>query len=415
MLKRLFLFVGLAAGCAPYLRLEQAAQHQYHRGDYDAAVYSACASLRHKPDNMRVQFLLQDALRAAVNFHTERIIQLKTTAARFKWDEVVSRYEALVNLSRAIRELPTMRDRGGTVVTITTGDYVSDLNASRYRAAEAHYLEGKRLQTAAGDVNAQKQAALEFRAAEAFVPGYKDAGQRFSQTRQAGTRRVAVVPFEDKSGGAGTYGALTDRIADNIVGAVTSDPKATEFLEMVARDRLEQVMKEQQFEVSGMVDPGTAVKLGALVGAHDILVGQISQILLTPVRTVRKTVSVEDTVKRTEKVQDAMGYQQDKEMKEAAKATVVVFSRTAAATISGSASIIEVKTGAVRRTQPFEGRKDFSYDWATYTGDKRALGIYAGLCDRTEQHAPSEAELVTAAASEMSRALSENLKAFLSQ
>jgi hypothetical protein len=405
--------IALALSCAPYLSLERKARSEFQKGDYDAAVYDAASSLRYNPANTRAQLILEDAYRTAVNRHEDRVRNLRASGAKHRWDGIVSEYSALVNTSRVVRDLPTLvnKDAPGGIVKVQAKDYSMQLAEASRGAAETHYQEGARL-AASADVEAQKQAALEFRAAENYIPGYKDAADRFAQSKSAGTLRVAIVPFENRSGRSGAYGALTEKIADVIISEVMNDAQATEFLQFISRDRLEQVLREQQLEVSGLVDPATARRVGKLLGAHDILTGRITQILITPERTVNRTQDQEATVvvgKKT--VTDSAG-SHDVDIQAVVKAQVTIYTKTAAASVAGAYSIIDVGTGAVKKTQSFENREDFSDDWATYTGDKRALGDLAELCSRSEPAAPTQAELVSDAARDLSLSLAQSLRQF---
>jgi len=54
-----------------------------------------------------------------------------------------------------------------------------------------------------------------------------------------------------------------------------ADLVETDRFQVVDRDRIEAVMKEQDFQYSGRVDPATRVKLGKLVGAHWRIFGNV--------------------------------------------------------------------------------------------------------------------------------------------
>jgi hypothetical protein len=516
----------LSLSCAAYIGLVHSGRDRYRAGDYDGATYDAARSLRENPGYDKAQALLQDAFRAAVNHHGDRVRELQASAAKFRWDDIVVEYRALVDLNRTIRDLPFMPNKylPGGALTIQTQDYSDALGAACTQAAQAHYEEGDALSASSDEPDIQKQAALQFQKAQEYVPGYKDAATRFTQTKKAGTRRLAIIPFEDKSGIGATlqfsppggapaqpppgspggtpsmpppvsrggvpaqpppksqppansaivhqpafspstpaapgkpstsaapvqpskpgapaqpskpatpvqpatppapaaqpptpvrslFGDLTDKITDDIVSEVMNDPAALQFLEIISRDRLEQVMREQQFEASGVVDLTTAAKLGKLLGSHDILTGRITQILYTPEKTVSRQVQQEATVVlRTETYKDSAGNDQQRNIEGKVYATVTVYNKTSSVTMAGSYSIIAVKTAAVEKTESFENKKDFAGEWATYTGDKRALGDYAPLCDQAEPIAPSEAELVSNAAKDLSHSLATSLKTFL--
>lgn len=415
-------FLGLVAGlvlltgCAAHIQLEKRARGEYIRGEYDAAVCDAAASLRHKPDFQKAQYLLQDAFRVAVSRHEDGIAEARRAAGKFHWDNIAAHYAGLVNISRTVRDLPFLPNPAmpGGGVRIEPADYSGLLTEANAAAAEAHYQEGNRLAASSPDIEVQRQATQEFSTADRFVSGYKDAAERSAATHKAATRRLAVVPFEDKSGTLVQYGALTDKIADDITSSIMQDPAATEFLAIVTRDQLELVMSEQQLQVSGIVDPATAVRLGKLLGVHDILTGRITQVLYSPPATTQRTVQQEaEVVVRTLTSKDSLGVEQTVEVKGKVNATVTIFTKTASMLLSGSYSIINVGTATVEKTESCEGRRDFSDEWATYTGDKRALGDYAGLCEKGEPTAPTAAQLAYDAATSFGGTLAASVKAFL--
>jgi len=539
--------LALALSCARYVNFAHSGQNRYRAGDFDGATYDAAASLVNNPGYVPAQNLLQDAFRAAGNRHNDRIRELTASAAQFKWDDIVNEYRALWNLNRTVRDLPSLPNRtlpGGFLV-VPVQDYDLALGEATRNAAQGHYDAGAALAASSDEVDVQKRAALEFQTALGFVPGFKDAQARFDACKRAGTRRLAIIPFEDKSGTGATpspwesklnatlvngaptssgakvvapstapgqpavapktslvngvpmssdanviapstapgqppavskssptngssaspdasviapstapaqapvvpkpfpvtsapmptgakaiapsnppgqspvvpkspFGDLTDRITDDIVSQVMNDPQATQFLQIISRDRLEQVMREQQFEASGLVDQTTAVRLGVLLGAHDILTGRITQILYTPEKTVSRQAQQQATVVlRTETYKDSAGNDQQRNIEGQVTALVTIYDKTSSLSMAGSYSIVNVQTAAVEKTESFETRKDFAGEWATYTGDKRALGDYAGLCDRSELLAPTEAELVSQAATDLSHSLAAGLKTFL--
>lgn len=407
-----FLFLS----CAAYQRYEHASRSAIGRGDYDAAVYDACASLRHKPDNLRAQALLSDAFRVAVNRHLDRVNEMSSSDDKFRWDGIVEEYTALVELNRAVRDLPTLVNPalpGGRLVIPTT-DYTASLADAKQRAAEGHYQEGIRLSVNIGDVAAQKQAAKEFRRAEEYVPGYKDAAARFSSSRKAGTTRLAIVPFEDRTGQAARFGALTERIADDVISRLLADVVATEFLEVVTRERLEQVMQEQNLQFSGLVNPASAVQLGRLLGAHYILTGRLTQILyVAPKVESRRTELENKVVVRKEKSVGPDGADIEVPVESIVHAVVTVYTKQASVTLTGAYDIINIETGAIGRTEAVEGRNEYTGKWATFEGDRRALtGEHADLAQRSEPEPPSEAEMVNSAAARVGEKMASGLRAF---
>jgi len=346
--------------------------------------------------------------------HQDMIQQLESSGGKFKWDRIASEYEALVKLNQTIKSLPTLVDKKTRrLIRFELGDYAEALAETKTNAAEAHYQEGLRLSQKKG-VDFQKQAAKEFKAAQQFRPDYKDSASRYQTCRQAGIKRVAIIPFEDKSGKRGRYGAVSEMITDQIISQVMSDPSAMEFLELVSRDQLEHIMREQQLEMSDLVDEQTAVRLGRLMGVHKILTGKITQIITVPARTVKKPEKQKArVVVKTEKYTDSKGKKKKRYIWGDVEATVTFYTRTAGASIVGSYKIIDVETARIERSESFTGESKFKYEWATYSGDERALDRKASeLVKKGERPAPTAEQLVNQAAENLSTSLAKSLKEY---
>ena len=414
----------LLAGCAAlsqYGSLERDARQHYQRGNYDQAVFKCAASLRIKPEYDKAQTLIQDAFRAAVNGHRDRIQELEFSEAKFKWDQVVSEYEALIKLNQTIKNLPTLvNKKTKRLIRFELSDYTQVLAEAKISAAEAHYQEGLQLSQKRG-VDFKKQAAKEFKAVQQFCLDYKDSASRYQTCRQAGIKRVAIIPFEDKSGKRGRYGAVSEMITDQIISQVMSDPSAMEFLELVSRDQLEQVIREQQLGLSDLVDEQTAVQMGRILGVHEIVTGKITQIIYVPERITEKTEKqkggpwrklgvaiAELTSKEDYKVKEEIRKELEKKT-----ATVTFYTKTTSTSVEGSYRIIDAKTAKLQKSESFVGKADFEYEWATFTGDEECLwGKAETLVKKSEKAAPAEEQMVNRAVHNLSALLARSLKEY---
>lgn len=407
------LVVFLIYGCATFMeygKLEKSARGNYQRGDYDQAVFDCVASLKLKPDYDKAQALVKDAYRMAADAHESRIKELKLSSARFWWDDVVSEYEALIRLNQAVKGLPALRDKKtGEIVKLELTDYTQNVAEAKTNAAEAHYQEGIRLSQNEG-IDSQKQAAKEFKETERFCPGYKDAAELYEVARQAGIKRIAIIPFEDKTGKEGKYGSLSDIIVDDVVSDVINDPGAMEFLELISRDQLERVLQEQDLGQVGIVDQKTAADIGEVLGVHEIVTGKINQIIYTPPATTSRNESREKEVATgKEKYTDSSGKTQERTVYGKVQATIYVYTRTSSASISGSYAIIEAKTARLKKSESFSEREKFECQWAKFSGDERALN-YDDKKYGLEIPAPVEEEMVNRAAKKLSASLANALK-----
>jgi tetratricopeptide (TPR) repeat protein len=449
------IFAVIVTGCATfsdYGRLEKSARENYQRGNYDQAMFSVVRSLQIKPDYKDSQALVQDTFPRAIEKHLVSIEEAKNGNAKFRWDRVVSEYDALIKVNQAARSLPVLIDEESKVaITFNVQDYTLGLSEAKTNAAEEHYQEGRRLFGKAGimirdqaskefssangfvpqykdastlaaegyyqeglllskndTVDIQKQAAKAFTAAQQFVPGYKDAAVLYDRARKAGVKRIAIIPFEDKSGKGSRYGAVADAIVDGIVSEVMNDSSATEFLEIISRDQLDRVMQEQRLGTTGLIDQNTAVQLGKLLGVHEIVTGKITQIAVSPEQTTTRNAREKVTVicNRT--------YERDGKTKcldDDVFANATIYDRKAGVTIAGTYSVIDVKTAALKQSKTLDGKYAFSTRWATFSGDERALSADTKrLASVSEEHAPVVEEMVNSAMKDLTYQLSKTFK-----
>lgn len=402
------------AGLSQYGKLESSARKYYQRGNYDLAVFDCARALKINSSYEKAQILIQDAFRAAVNSHESKLAELKPSKAKFKWDEIVTEYEALLKLNKTIKELPTLKvKKTNEVIKFEITDYSENLAEASTNAAEAHYQEGLDLSEKEG-IDIQKQAAKEFKAAMVFIPEYKDAGTLYERSRTAGIKRLAIIPFEDKSGKGRKYGDLPGMIVDYIVSDVMNDPSAMEFLEIISRDQLELVMQEQALGQTGILDEKSAVELARILGVHEILTGKITQIIYTPSNTISKNVRQEaKVVVGEEKYIDKKGKKRTRNVYGNVNATATIYTRTTSAKIAGSYKMIDVKTAKLKKSESFTGNSNFKHEWATFRGDERALDRDVGrLASESEKPAPVEEEMVNQAANNLASSLSRTLKEY---
>lgn len=88
------------------------------------------------------------------------------------------------------------------------------------------------------------------------------------RTKDVNAKRVAIIYF-DNSGGDPSMEKLKKGLADMLI----TDLSNVRMLDIVERDKLEAVLKEQKLSNSKEFDPNTAAKVGKLLGAQIILTG----------------------------------------------------------------------------------------------------------------------------------------------
>ncbi len=115
---------------------------------------------------------------------------------------------------------------------------------------------------------------------------------------------LVVYPFEDKT----SYNiGLT--ITDKIINTLSSLGR----FRVVDRSKLEEILKEHELAMSGVVDQNGAAQIGQLLGAQKLVTGSVSKCVLTPKKRKKqkeKKVKVlgVDIAGVTEEVEEVYGY-----------------------------------------------------------------------------------------------------------
>lgn len=98
---------------------------------------------------------------------------------------------------------------------------------------------------------------------------YKDTNVLRQEALSKGQFIVAVLPFTSTDKGS----AMASKVQAHAMTALTemNDP----FLRVVDRENLDRILEEQRLSLSGVVDEQTAVKVGNLMGAQAVLMGNV--------------------------------------------------------------------------------------------------------------------------------------------
>ncbi len=408
-------------GCAgKHGKLMERAQANYRVNDYEAALRDAVMALKHKPDYEVAQNFVTTFFDAAVEVRQTRIKALERRSDRFRWDQIVVEYRGLIKINTLVKSLPPLTHKKTLQrITFETKDYVPQFNEASTKAAEAHYREGIRLADLSDDPDIQKHAAKEFKMVEEFITGYKDTRTRYEQARSAGAKRIAILTFEDKSGKGRAYGALSETITDNIISSILNDKAATEFLTIVSRNHLEQVIAEQDLSFTGLADKQTVASIGKILGVHEIVIGQITQIIYIPPETKRATLNRKRTEHKktgTEKYVDKNGKTKTrpKYSDVTVTAKLLHYQLTSSVSIIGSYKILDAQTAELKKADNFTTKHEFKSEWGTFTGNETAL--YANdhvLVSREKENPPIEEVMVLEASKKLSDELTEALKAYV--
>ncbi|HPF09006.1 MAG TPA: CsgG/HfaB family protein [Candidatus Cloacimonadota bacterium] len=395
------IFAGLGAGCSQNKQISRKAENYFKQGDYHNASLMAVESLKLKASNPKAQQTLLSAYPLALQEQIEEIDRLKSANDSQNWPRILKAYQSLQTLNEAIRSLPPVTDpNSGERIRFDYRDYSSEISDARNESADYFYRQGVHHSMLSSEASTQKKAAGFFKEAMVYITDYKDSALRYEEARQKAIRRIAILPFEDKSGSRGRYGAISDMLADQIISGILKDKASTEFVELITRDQIDRVIEEQQLSSSGLVDEASAARIGVLVGAHEILSGRILQIDYSS----PKTVSVELQEKSNITVEREDG-EDDEELE--VECIYSKLTKRSSLQIVASYSVIDVASGRIDTQQSFTASETFEKDWGRFiSGDRRALSPQQkALISTAEPIAPTDKDMINSALTELSQGI----------
>lgn len=381
------------SGCAP--KMWEYAQKEYAAGNMFYAIKYSAETLHEKPNYKDAITMLKNTIPMMYGSLLEKA---KDYESHEDWDSAVDTYKQIKSISDIAESIPPQTDEDSKeVIKFNTKNVSNELENAINHAAEKHYKMALNYENG----YRSKDAAKEYSRAMDYVVNYKDSAERYDKMRTAAIKRIAVVPFENKSGKQ-EYGDVGENISDQAIGYAMEDSKSVEFIEFVTRDRLNELMNEKQLSQSGIVDEKTASKAGKVLGIYAFVFGKVNSIVIN---TPPQTQAEYDQSKRLHDYNTKKDYD--------VYARVIVTTRKASANVKCTFQIIDVSKGIIVKSGTITGMKDFIVQFGKYRGQEAALdNYYRNLCSKQEEYPPSNDVLVAGALEDAAKKLSDEVTGF---
>ena len=256
------------------------------------------------------------------------------------------------------------------------------------------------------DQESYKIAAQSFKKIRKYYTNYKNSEELYNHCRQKAMKRIAILQFENKSG-SNEFGAIGEEVSDAIIAKMLKDKDLMEYIEIVNRDQINQIINEQKFSQSGMIEFGQNVDLGKILGVQELITGKVSRVQVSASNKVKKNENFKKRVTVDYKYYtDENGKEKKQAIKKDVNAKVKILKISRTANISVSTSIIDVQSAKILFSNSVNEEYKYEYEWATFTGDKRALSSRVrNLIKKDAGTAPSEGTMITKLSNEISKRL----------
>jgi hypothetical protein len=361
----IFLMSYLMSGCSiftEYGQLTNSAEKSYQSLDYDNAVRYSSRALKLKPDYTEAQVILVESWPFAIGKHDKQVKELgikkDLNSVRFRVEE----YRTLIELNTMVKNLPPLiNEATNQKIELKTTDYSEKFTAAEQVAADAYYNSANKIGLEGGIKNSRQAAKwfAEIKTFESFKGGYKDSEALYEKYRQAGTKRIAILAFENKSGKS-DFGPIGESLSELIIKKVMDTPDALEFLKIISVD---------DTNSSGTVKKTDILKLGKELRLHEIITGQITQ-----VSVVNDLTKDEERVLKKE-IEENIG-EEGKQTNQTREISAVVLVSTIneSASIKGSYKIRDAKTAEILDEGSKTGKHIYYHQWGRIDGgDERAI------------------------------------------
>ncbi|MBL7850869.1 MAG: hypothetical protein JNN04_08210 [Cyclobacteriaceae bacterium] len=340
-------------------------------GNYYEAVLESVNRLRSSPDNKKAKAVLQQGYPLAVDYIESNIKNGIASDDPRKWRNAVKGYEQINYMNDQIKtSLGAMKVISQPVTRYT------ELKEVRTKAAEESYSEG--ITSLMRNTREEaKRAYFDFKEANTYEPGYRESIEMMTQAEFNATLRVA---YEEINASTINYGSIQP-----IINSLNR-----QFLSFRPVAQRDTVPPHQQLRVifNGYREDGSA-------------------------RITSNNETVTKEIKTGEQKKGADGKMVDVMTKVTAKITY--YKKTKSARSSSLLTITDVATQGVLQNETVEGRSSWQAEWATYTGDIRALSSSQQSLTKQKETFPNDRDLFNQAMRNLEANLERALKNFYSQ
>lgn len=339
------------------------------QGDYYDAVIESVNRLRGSTTNKKATAVLTQAYPLAIDYIETGIQNGIKSDDPKKWRNAVAGYQKINFINDQIKT-----SLGAMKVITNPQTRFNELASAKEKAAEEAYNEGVNSMMKATRPD-YKQAYYDFKDANDFKQGYRESIEMMTQAEFNATIRVA---FEEINSSRFNYGSFQPTISS---------------------------LNRLFLSIKPIAQKDT-------VGPQQYL-----RVIFNNFQQNRPTVSTRtESVARQIKTGEQKG--PDGKMQDilsTVTANVVYYHKTITADAYATVTITDAGNNSILQNLNVNGPVNWTYDWATFQGDSRALqGNAAGWVQRKETY-PNDQEIFNQAIRNLQSNLGQQLKSFYSQ
>lgn len=158
----------------------------------DKELISLIKKFEKDPSNTDLKNNLSTAYNNAARIHLDKIEVYKTLTSIDRWDKIIKEYTALNNLSQIISNSST------AFRVINPALYSNELQNTKQSAADEYYDLGVS-NLNIGDKSSARSAYYAFKKVNELMPGYKDVRQQLNRAYESSVINVVINPVKDNT------------------------------------------------------------------------------------------------------------------------------------------------------------------------------------------------------------------------
>ncbi|MDJ1504808.1 hypothetical protein [Xanthocytophaga agilis] len=333
-MKRILLIILILSGAC------SSGKKALQKGNYEEAIMKAINRLRSSPNNSKARETLRDGYPLTLEYHTNRISNLRNSNEAFKYEGIIASYQTLTQLTNEIQRCPACREEVPNART-----YLSEISEAKQLAATERYNAGVVAFDRDNTRESAKEAYLHFLRASEFVPNYKDVQQRMQQAKFEATLKVVFeqIPVHSRA-----Y-SLSNEFFQNKINQFVGSEKMNEFVRFYTPGEAQKV---------GLRDPDHLVRMQF----DDFVVGQVYM------KESTEEISRDSVI--VGQVKTPAG---NKNVYGTVKAKFTLFQKTISSRGLMDLQVMDPHTKRVLFQEKMPGEFIWKSEWASYKGDERAL------------------------------------------
>lgn len=356
------LYFLLLAGMSFFVFSCKTASKLYEKGNYDQAVELAVKKLQKDPNDSKLLDIIQSSYRYAVNDHESRIRNNSESSNELKWEWMYNEYASLQRMYDVIYKVPSVLN------IVKPLDYSSYLTTYSEKASDVRYNRGLAYMQHY-DKQSYRNAYREFQSASHFKPGNRDVVQKMNEAYDYAVTNVVILPMQQYGGYSyGSYSGGANNFDDQLIRSLQYN-SGNEFVKFYSSWDA----RSQNIRADQVVDMRLAtINIGRY---HDYNTS----------RRASKEIVVREIVYRPDSIVKEYGW--------------VYADITSTRRTMNSNAVLQVNVkdndGRWLWSDNFNGNHNWTNEFATYTGDARALSESdKQLMNRRQEYGPSENEIM---------------------